>query len=436
MFASSIGKLFIKEYNRRNNTSYSAKEFFEREFYPLFYDHPKYMQWITNSPFVQGIRKGSYPTSEERKEKLDRLKEKLQSQQADASIAIGYPSLDEMATTSGQITNLNLPFSDEDYYASWLGGGLGVGVQGGYSIYFDQPEILYKIYEGWNLYRRFLNEYDNLRPNQIETWNGQWLSHVLSEDYNPNELFAPFEIAVSGSYKGLLEVATQRWTEILIAIATVSSVRILNGYIFNLGKTNTTIGFIPFQLPEIRKPVQFYIELFGENEYLNNAKLIRSLYGTAFGFVTACQMGVIGVRALEPKDLHTYIADPHKKGKLPNYEKADDKQNISFKTYQTWLLAMLDNKQLWDIAGKAADNLINYEKGAGKVRTDRSNDVKTLLSSNQQKAFISALTTLVQKGNDIKDLVELAEIVNSKLHESNVPYFITLLRFRYAEKSK
>ena len=125
MIASVIGSTFLKEYNKRNKTKYSAEEFFKEIFYPLFYDHDKYMQWITNSPFVQGIRKGKFPTKEERCEKVIALYDKINSQAPDASIAIGYPSVDELATTSGQLTNLVLPIDKEDAFASWMGGGLG-----------------------------------------------------------------------------------------------------------------------------------------------------------------------------------------------------------------------------------------------------------------------------------------------------------------------
>lgn len=431
MIASSIGKIFLKEYNEKKNTSYSAKEFFEKEFYPLFLDHPKYMQWITNSPFVQGIRKGQSPTAEERSEKLARLKEKLKGQSADASVAIGYPSLDEMATTSGQLTNLDLPLGEDDYYASWIGGGLGVGVQGGFSIYFDQPGILWKIYEGWNEYRNRLNQIDQLRANQIESWNGRWLAHIYKDGYLPGELFDPFETVQSGTYKGMFEVPTVQWTEVLIGIARSYPNQTLNGYVFSLGQTNTTVGFIPFHLPEIQRPVRFYIELFGESEYLDNAKFIRSLYGTAFGFVQACQMGVVGVRAMEPKDLKPYMIDQRQKSKMPDYSKANEKQQISFKTYQTWLLAMLDNKQLWDKAGEAANAYLKYESEAKKLSTKHLRQVEDVLDSPSKRKFIEANIAIVESAGEASKAVnDLVDATNS-MPEDSFRYFLTLIKFRY-----
>jgi len=435
MIASSIGKIFLKEYNKREGKDCTSKEFFEQVFHPLFFDHEKYMQWITNSPFVQGIRKGQPPTAEERIEKLVKLKEKMAEPMADASIAIGYPSLDEMSTTSGQLTNLDLPLENEDFYASWIGGGLGVGVKGGFSIYFDQPDILWKIYEGWQKYRELLEQYEHLRGNQIESWNGQWLAHIYSEGFVPGQPFFPPENVQSGKYKGMMEIPTKRWTDILIAIArTKEEQAILNGYVFSLGQMNTTVGFIPFHLPQIRKPVQFYIDLFGEREFLDNANLIISLYGTAMGFLAACQMGVIGIRAMEPKDLKKYMGDSRNKPKAPNYTKADEIQEISFKSYQIWLLAMLDNKQLWERAGKAAQAYLDYEKEyrqIKKVSPKGERQVESVLDSPSKRKFIEANIPILETSNNTQKAInELVEEVNS-MPEDSFRYFSTLIKFRY-----
>ena len=113
MIATNIGRTFLNAYNEKFTKNYSAKEFFVEVYWQLFFNHEKYMQWVTNSPFVQGIKKGVSPTTEERKLKLQTLTEKIAQNEADASIAIGYPSLDLTASTSGQITNMNLPLKEE-----------------------------------------------------------------------------------------------------------------------------------------------------------------------------------------------------------------------------------------------------------------------------------------------------------------------------------
>ena len=74
-----------------------------------------------------------YETQQQRNERFEKLIKKMDNNIADASVARAYPSTDVNATTSGQVTNLSLPLSTEDIYASWLGDALAVGIQGGIS---------------------------------------------------------------------------------------------------------------------------------------------------------------------------------------------------------------------------------------------------------------------------------------------------------------
>ena len=40
MYATTIGRTFLKAYNCKFKTEYTAKSFFEDVFVPLFFDHP------------------------------------------------------------------------------------------------------------------------------------------------------------------------------------------------------------------------------------------------------------------------------------------------------------------------------------------------------------------------------------------------------------
>lgn len=412
MIASSIGKKFLAEYNRRQNKNYSAKEFFEKVYYPLFYDHPKHMLWVHNSPFFQLREKENLV---KRNDALNKLQSRIKDQDIDGSVAVGYFSNDILAPTSGQFSNLKFPFNEEEIYTSWIGAGFGIALEGKLSVYFSKANILWAIFEGWEKYRKYLNQYEDLQNTQIERWNGKWLIHRLSEDYEEKSLFDP----LSSKKEGGFEIKKSPWTKILLSITRIITTDVIMGYVYRLDKTNTTIGFIPFNLPQLKKPVQFYKELFGETEYLENGNRILSLYGTAFGFEKACEMGVIGVRALEPKDMK------------PNYSKATDEQQISFKTYQTWLLAMLDNKQLWDRANEAAQAYIQYESEAKKVSLKNLRQVEEVLNSPSRRKFIEENIPLIQTSSNAATAInKLVEEINS-MPEDSFKYFLTLIKFRY-----
>ncbi|NWJ51131.1 MAG: hypothetical protein HXX14_09705 [Bacteroidetes bacterium] len=430
MITATIGKKFLKAYNAKYQTQYSAKEFFIEKYLPVFFDHPKYMMTGGNSPLENPKiqwKSGKYPSQEERKTRIAKIIEKIETSEPDASIAIGFPSLDLNSTTSGQTTNLKLPVDTNDIYCSWIGSGLGVGIQGGLCILFDNEKILLDLYDGWEFYRSFLNNTPQLRGNQINTWNGQWLAHKFDSikfcEDDPTADLHIFETKDDS-----IEVKTQSWVIILSRIAFTLHNPQLIGYVYNLGQTNTTIGFIPFKLPKIRKPFELYQKIFGVNNNGERHKQLETLFGTAFGFKRACQKGMIGIEALEPKGLRDII----EKSKWPS-NKEDEKSELTYNIYQIWILAMLNNETLWDQAQIIASALERYASGTEKARKTRSNILKTLLESVNKKQFIENLIPIIADTNEESIFEEVAKLINI-MPTDNVPYFLTLIRFQYSLK--
>lgn len=435
MIAANIGKIFLDAFNEKYQSNFSAKEFFIEKYYEIFFNHNKYMMSAGNSPLENPkiswdkMRTGKIPyeTAAKRKDRFTKTIEKIDAGPADASIAIGFPTMDLTATTSGQVTNLNLPIKTEDIYLSWIGSGLGVGVQGGLSLLFSNEQILLDLFDGWQVYRDYLNCTPSLRGNQINTWNGQWIAHrydKLSYDAaNQTASFNPFGVMKDGG----MEVNTQTWTKVLIGIARNYPEISLIAYIYNLGQMNITLGFIPFELPRIRRPFELYEKYFGTTKI----ELVEKLFGTAIGFTKACQMGVIGANALEPSGFR----DCMDKGVVPKYNPTDEEKIINFNTYQIWLLAMLNNEQLWEKAQQIASALNEYTISERSSRTTRSQEVANLLASVNKKQFIEALTAIIAKSQEVSQLIYIAELVH-KMPNDNVPYFLTLIRFQYAVVNK
>ena len=144
MVTSEIGKIFLKAYNEKYGTTYNARTFFIEQFYPLFFDHNKYMLYVRNSPFVQGLPKFNdcvtgkkeFEKPSKREERLKDFLNKVENNDGDASVAVGFPSLSIEQATGSQITSLNRVVPKEDIYSSWMGYALGVGV-GKYTILFN-----------------------------------------------------------------------------------------------------------------------------------------------------------------------------------------------------------------------------------------------------------------------------------------------------------
>lgn len=431
MITSYIGSVFLEAYNAREGTDYDGKHFFTEVFHPLFFDYEKYMLWPSNSPFVQGVKKGKPFTPAERAEKLSVLLNSIDTTtQADASIALGYPAAGVTGTTSGQVTGMTMPLESEDYYLSWIGVALGVGVSGGWAILFDKAEILLAVFDGWKHYRALLNGVSQTEGNKILTWNGCWIQHRYDTDMSfdpkhPTDDFLPHEKVSAGRATGFDTVG---WAEIMQGIARYFPSERLMGYIWKLGQTNETIGFIPFELPEIVRPLDMYVKLFG----MDSARKARALFGTAVGFERCCQRGSIGIFAMEPKGLRDIMT-----GRKALKYKPDDEQNkITFQTYLTWILAMLNNEERWERTREIAEMLHRYAADTTRGKSTKGNEVNNLLTeSPSRQKFLNNLLPIIE-GTDDKDAVlAVAELID-KTPADYVPYLVTLIRLHYAAIQK
>lgn len=435
MIAANIGKIFLDAYNEKYQCNFSAKEFFVEKYYEIFFNHNKYMMSAGNSPLENPkiswdkMRTGKIPYEkvEKRNDRFTKTLDKINTGPADASIAIGFPTLDLTATTSGQVTNLDLPIKTDDIYLSWIGSGLGIGVQSGLSLLFSNTQILLDLFEGWQVYRDYLNSTPGLRGNQINTWNGQWIAHRYNklsfDEANPTASFNPFGAMKDGG----MEITTQSWTKVLIGIARNYPETSFTAYVYSLGQMNITVGFVPFDLPRIRQPFELYTKYFGTTKI----DQVEQLFGSALGFTKACQMGAIGVNALEPKGFR----DCMDKGVVPKYNPTDEEKTINFNTYQIWLLAMLNNEQLWDKAQQIAATLNSHTLSDKNAKKVKSQEVANLLTSVNKKQFIESLIEIVKGSPETDYLAEIAKIIHT-MPVDNVPYFLTLIRFQYAVVNK
>lgn len=440
MYTTTIGRTFLKAYNRKFETEYTARSFFEEMFVPLFFDHPKYMMTAGNSPLENPKiswddmikKKKPFETPERRQERIAKMINKIETEKADASIAIGYGVVDATAATTGQITNIAFPDNKDDIYLSWIGAGLGIGVVGGVTILFNQEQLLLDVFEGWHYYRQYLERYPMLKGNQINTWNGRWISHRYDLDYDADDLLIGFN-PMEPMSDGLFYLQTVSWVDVVMGIARKNPISNLVGYLYNIGQSNTTIGFIPFKLQDIIRPNQLYARIFGETAWTQNRKKVEKLYGTAIGIRAACQAGCIGIPAMEPKGLRAFF--PVEKGMKKISYKGGEEQEITFNTYLIWILAMLNNEKLWDMSREFAELLLKYEAGAGKARKDRTNNVNQLLESASVKQFLLNLIPIIKDEDETAGYENMGKVVNM-MPKDNFPYFNTLIRFQYALLNK
>lgn len=433
MIAANIGRLFLDAYNEKFKRSYTPRKFFEEVYCETFYNHPKYMMTGGNSPLEnpklswEKMRVGQLPyeTPERREDRIQKTIHKIDTEPADMSIAIGYPSLDILAPTSGQTSNIKLPLTKDDAYLSWIGAGLGLGVSGGLCLFFSNKQILLDIFEGWNIYRQYLNTHDELKGNQITSWNTQWLAHryndILYNEDDKSAGLSPFEKEKDNSMK----VRVASWPWLLFCLAKKYPKTNETTYIYNLGQTNTTVGFIPIELPGIRSLDQLYEKYFE----VNPAQLLeagRHLFGTAMGLKKACEMGAIGVFAMEPKGFRDLLL----KGAIPKYNEKDEEQKLNFYTYKIWLLAMINKEEAWERSIMIAQELIKYQSEGEKTRTDKIRLINELLEVRYRLGFVSIIKGVLEnaENNDFWHGV-LKEV--HEMDGNEFKYYSTLISAQY-----
>jgi len=429
MIISHYGHRLVRVYNRRNGTEHDARSFFDEVLFPVIYgtkeDEP-FLQDAGNTPFGQAdkLAKRIPLTPERRREVLATFHTKMEAAQPTGNdVMFGGSALEATASTSGLLTDLELPFRAEDAYASWLGAALAIGVQGGWCLLVDDEDILYSTFQGWQVYRRFLRETPGFKARQINTWNAHWLVHVLSHRSStyPSTITAPEKENAS--------IATLGWPQVLFALSARFD-QPQTAYVYKLSQQNSTIGFVQLHLPQVASEVDWFDRLFS-NEAALSRDAMMSLYVAHYGFDEACQMGVVGLRALEPKGMRAFYPSGDK-SRMPD----PNKTSIPLPIYQTWIVAMLekDGKDLYRQAVAVADALLDFEDRAVGGKTDRRRALESLLEQKSRRTFIEKVTAVVEKEPEMFPVLD--NLARATMPERMSPeqfrLFLTLIKFQVA----
>jgi hypothetical protein len=425
MYTAYIGRKLIHAVNQRETRQYTPKTFFDTVFYPCFFGNERFLLDTNNAPPGQAYKqKGKTPLTpaviEEQRRKIHL---KIDGGDIDASIFLGGPSSDAGATTSGQVTDLARRIPADDVYASWIGTGLAATVEGGLSLLIDDDEALLALYEGWDRYRKYLDQTPVLKPHQINTWNGQWLAYRFSESYHA-DVRPTWDTSSDRS-----ALNTNAWVSLLFALSyhyRKSPGKLLTVYAFAFGQMNRTLGFIRFDLPEAEELHELYnglLPALGTGDLPGD---FLPLYKTEFGFKRACESVTVGKRALQPKDLRAYL-----EGKQPTFDAGDAEKRFYFQLQERWIVAMLNNSELEQRAEQLAGALkasIQTDRG----KTVKANKVSDVLVSKTRREFVDKLTEVLEQNSENGELFNdvVKDVIT--MPAENVPLFLTLLRFKYA----
>lgn len=427
MYTSFIGKKFLDAWNARESRELTARQFFDQEMFPVFFNDEQHLLHVSNSPFFQSLSaKDAASGRPEPEIRRENLHSNILSKTPNASIYVGFGAEDATATTSGQMTTMPGKIEAEEIYASWIGEALACGVGGGFYLLFNQIELLFAVFEGWPIYRKFLKQTPGLKGRQAETWNGQWLRHWLE---GGNTL--DFSPTVKERADKILAIPGIDWPELILTLCKRYPNDAMTVYAYNLSSTNITLGFISLQLPEINELYEVRDHFFlDKKDSILSDQQIQELE-PLFSFKRACEQGSIGLRALEPAKLRDYL--PQRGDKKPkDFKITDDKSNQQFHLFKLWIYAMLNKTELLELAGQIATTLREFESKAERGKAGNRQLSDEIRNATNLKDFldrlgklIALLPTIATTGfhNSIEQVV--------KMPSDQMPLFIALIRFEY-----
>jgi len=437
MYTAYIGKRLIELVNQREGKSYTAQEFFDKKYIPLFFGQKRFLQLVNNSKFDQEfiIRKTVY-TPEKLAETLSLQHEKIQTSEPNGSFFLGGAAAEASAGTSGQVSDITLPISTEDVYCSWMGAALGIGLPGKPSptVLVDSDEVIWTIYEGWYKYREYMNQTPNLKPHQVNTWNGYWITNAFNDRFDADYPFANKTPTVKTDAKtGIAGIETTSWVQVIFALAEKMPKTVLNTYVYSLSQMNTTVGFISVELPAVRFLNELYQQISRESSVIKNTDSLETLYDTALGFQKACELGKIGIPALEPKQLREYIPGGRREAKpFKSPKDQNDPVIITYNLYQTWIIAMLNNKQLIELTKQFASVLNDFSHQKDRSKTTKSRSVDELLKAQNRKQFIEQLAKMLEENKENADQFDQLTDTVVLMPTTDFPLFMALLKLKYA----
>lgn len=429
MITAVVGRTFLNAYNDTYSKSYSPKEFFDKIYWKLFYDSSKFLMSVTNSPFDQGYKQKRHLTQKGRLQDYEEYQKKIGSGKSDASIYLGAQASDEkeFATTSGLVSDVNIPVNEDEIYLSWIGAGLGITVAGGFTILFDNPVITLKTFEGWMIYRTYLDDpvHKKLLGNKVNSWNGQWLTYCMDADKFRSDF--DFSELDNQGFFGIdateIKINTVNWSRLFFSLSQQFSKAEMMGYVYGFGQTNKTIGFIPFQFKSGTRIKDVYRQLFGG--MYSNSKEFESLFG--MHIKRACELGCLGLVALRPEGLVKYMQ------KKKNLSLKKDEDLINYQAYKTWLIAMLskNKEQITDYTMRMAQIIQEYRNG-GKGNARITLVDKNLFDTKSKKEFLDHLTKMVSDASEdhLEEIKQLKNEIHLMTNEEFI-YFSTLLKFDY-----
>ncbi len=440
------GKQLLQHLEKKRGAKIESKTFFDKEFWPTMFNAPdhQHLMQVHNSDFFQGghIKSAkkediALPLFRKMKYELSLKKVAEGTKPVSASIGVGFMAGGPAETTFGQVTDLPLKFTEDELLCSWFGGALGIGFGGGYDFLTSESEIFEFIYNGWPYYRRLIQETPGLKGRQIEAWNGLWLCYGLKYRNDLEKAYRKVMQPVLDKHistnKNIAKLERPEWSKQVLSLSAEfggADAIVLQGYSY--GSTNKTLGSMPVQLPQVKRFSQLFKQFVEQEKGLENQAL-EDVFKEEFSMSKAARYGQLGLRALTPAKLPNYLYD--KDTSLTKIQKDEQKNPYQFLIYKTWIIAMLNNEELYELATELAKKLLEFKeegKNAMFTEADKKKHIEALFTMRKPSLFINQLSEIAQgMVHPPEQFRQASKAAATQITPDQLHLFISLLRFEY-----
>ena len=403
MYNLEIGRRVLALHNEGKQHKLSAKEFFDEVMFPAFFDVEEdslHLMHVDNSSFFQSYSEKSRITgrtlgSLRHERHHEWIAEVMTGKKSvSGSIAVGYSASGPEGKTAGQVSTLRQQINSESIALTWIGAACGIGLAGGFNILIDDNEILNFVAKGWAYYRRFLTENTIFKGRQLETWNGLWVVYGfdapnLEESYRRVIDKIPEHQGITTKNESNLSERPD-WFQMFLNLAQNTELpRRLQAYGYKFApKGNTTLGFLAIELAPIKRLSDVFHNLLNatypnQYSYSTSQVELRKIFKTHYNLSDMVAHGGISIRTLRPAKVEAFM-------KANKPQKIDNNPLYSI-LIKSWIIAMLNNDELADLARDLGLALCAIEKNPGPTATTK---IENLLNAGSKTAFIMAANEL------------------------------------------
>ena len=110
-----------------------------------------------------------------------------------------------------------------------------------------------------------------------------------------------------------------------------------------------------------------------------------------------------------------------------------DKTKIEFKIYKSWIMATINNEQMYTMSEEFAEALLKFNNKSRKGETAYGHMVNSVLSSYNKKTFRKELIKILETKDFEYPMSELSKLLDSA-EQSVFERFIDLTKINYLQK--